>query len=230
MGSERWTRYLALWSHPAAVCAATILVTAASLVTPGFSHLDDLLSRLASDDSRYPWLMRSAYLSYGALMLPLGYAFYRGLGRTRRAALVWLAVTFYSITSLLGGAFETAWPMPGSSSLSGTIHQGAANASGIAILAMAVSIYFASRGRPGWANFPLVSLIASLAAAPFIYVFFAGWYAHLDGLWQKAFFVIALAWIQLVSMKLYWTLGGRSASPRAGGRAEPGAAQERAGA
>ena len=199
---DRTTRLLALCGALAPALFAIAFITAATLVTPGYSHVSQPLSELASPGTPHPWIMASGFAVYGLLCAPLGYGLFRGLGRDRLALIVFGLVSIYSAAGVVAGIFRVDGPgMP--TTWVGRVHIAAAQSSAVIIVLMAIALARSCRLNPRWRDFPRVSLVLGAFAFLFGVPFVIEAWETLEGIWERGFFVFALIWIETVAVRLY---------------------------
>ena len=98
----------------------------ASHFTPGYSHINDTVSKLSEQGSQNPGLMTIGFISYGMLVIAFSCALYLRLRQGFRAHVAWSMLILYGICMILAGAFQDS---PGGSNaplnLEGTVHNAA---------------------------------------------------------------------------------------------------------
>ena len=199
---DRTARLLALFGALAPLLFLIACTTAATLTTPGYSHVSQSLSQLAATGAPHPWIMASGFVVYGLLCAPLGYGLFRGLGRDRLALIVFGLVSLYWGVTVVAGIFRVDGPeMP--ATWVGAVHYAATLSLPIVLVLAAIAMALSCRFNPRWHNFPRVSLVLGAFAFLFGVLFIIGAWDSLKGVWERGFFVFALIWIETVAVRLY---------------------------
>jgi hypothetical membrane protein len=181
---------------------AVILTAAAN--TPGYSHIDNTVSKLAEQGAAHPGLMITGFIVYGALILGFSYELFLHLRHGWKAHLTWVSMMIYGVCMILAGVFQD---IPGGKDIplnfEGAVHNGAIIVSCIAFLigmwAFAGSVY----RKPSWFGFTWFTLIASLVGCVLSIIFAVQSSVPASGLFQRIFYCVILGWIGIVSVWLF---------------------------
>ncbi len=116
------SRYLAVCGVLAPILVIAFVLVGAS-ATPGYSHISDTISKLASPGTPHPEWMNAGFISYGMLMIGLSCAVRRCLAPRTGSTIVWLMIIIHG----LGIIFATIFPydlsiIDGIHSLEGILH------------------------------------------------------------------------------------------------------------
>ena len=194
-------------SQTLAICGAIapiVLIGAiiiGALVTPGYNHLSDPVSQLASQDRLHPGFMMVGFIVYGILMIALGYELSRSLGFAREAKKVLILFVVHGVGFIIGG-FLRDDPMvsPNVLTFRGILHNISfiigclALVFGIIVFAKAVSRI---REWRIFANFSLIIVSITLG------VFFISQLpvlTSIDGLLQRIYGILPLIWVESTSI------------------------------
>jgi hypothetical membrane protein len=197
------TRILAVCGIIAPILIVTIIFIAAAN-TPGYSHIQDTISKLSEQGSSNPELMTIGFITYGVLVIGFSYALYIHLRHGLKAYLTWASFMIYGLCMILAGFYQD---IPGGEGVplnpEGVAHNAIIIASCISFLigmwAFAGSVY----NRHSWAGFTWFTLIASFVGLVLSIVFAVQSYIPASGLWQRLFYFLMVAWIEIVSIWLF---------------------------
>ena len=176
----------------------------AAYYTPGYSHINDTVSKLSEQGSQHPGLMTAGFVSYGVLVIGFSYALYLRLRHGVKAHIAWFFLTLYGICMILAGFFQDS---PGGSNAplnpEGIAHNAVIITSCISILIsmwmFAGSVY----RKPSWFGFTWFTIIASFLGLILSIIFAIQSYVPASGLLQRFFYLVLLIWIETVSVWLY---------------------------
>ena len=178
-------------------------IVAASIVTSDYSHVGETVSALGAPGRPHGWVISSGFIAYGALVLPLGYAFAMRLrlaGRRQQGLVLWGLLTVYGTTGLLAGVFRD--DAARLSTLEGTAHDALARIGFAAIGLSTFVLPWSVRGLAGWEGATRFSLAMGVLTLAFAMPFQAGVWSAGDGVLQRGFFATTLAWVQVLSVQL----------------------------
>ncbi len=196
-------RLLSLCGILAPIFMIAVILTAAAN-TPGYSHIDNTVSKLAEQGAAHPGLMITGFIVYGALILGFSYELFLHLRHGWKAHLTWVSMMIYGVCMILAGVFQD---IPGGKDIplnfEGAVHNGAIIVSCIAFLigmwAFAGSVY----RKPSWFGFTWFTLIASLVGCVLSIIFAVQSSVPASGLFQRIFYCVILGWIGIVSVWLF---------------------------
>ena len=197
------TRILAVCGIIAPFLVVTIIFIAATN-TPGYSHINDTISKLSEQGSSSPELMTFGFITYGVLVIGFSYALYIHLRHGFKAYLTWAAFMIYGLCMILAGFYQD---IPGGDGVplnpEGIAHNAVIIISCISFLigmwAFAGSVY----NRQSWVGFTWFTLIASFIGLVLSIVFAVQSYIPASGLLQRIFYLLLLIWIEIVSIWLF---------------------------
>ena len=202
---------LALASPPLATAASAALApavftatfVAAALGTPDYSHMRDTVSALATEGRPHASLASASFIAYGALVLPLGYAFARALSARGRHSLglVLLALfVLYGVSDMLVGIFTD--DLPGVVTTEGIAHDVIARGGFGSITVIMFVFIWAARDMPEFRT--LTRFARAMAALTLIFgvLFLMDVWEGSRGVWQLGFFGTTLGWVQVSSVWL----------------------------
>ena len=181
----------------------TVTFVAATLRTPGYSHMTDTVSALATVGRPHASLASASFIAYGTLVLPLGYAFARAMGaRGRRGlGLVLLALfALYGLSDMLAGVFTD--DLPGVSTTEGIAHDIIARVGFSAITAIMFVFIWAARDMPEFRALTRFARAMAVLTILFGVLFLMGVWEEGRGVWQLGFFGTTLGWVQVSSVRL----------------------------
>ena len=179
-----------------------IFIAAAN--TPGYSHINDTISKLSEQGAANPWIMIAGFISYGVLIMGFSYELYLHLRHGLKAHIAWIAFMIYGICMILAGIFRD---IPGGIdaplNTEGIVHNASIIVSCLSFLAgmwaFAGSVY----RRPSWFGFTWFTVIASALALILSVIFAIQSYVPASGLIQRIFYFILVGWIEIVSIWLF---------------------------
>ena len=197
------TRILALGGIIAPPLMITLIFVAAA-GTPGYSHINDTISKLSEQGSASPEIMTIAFIAYGILIIGFAYALYIHLRHGFRAHIAWVAFMIYGLCMVLAGLYQD---IPGGEGVplnpEGIAHNAVIITSCISFLfgmwAFAGSVY----RRPSWFGFTWFTVIASFIGLIFSIIFAVQSYVPASGLLQRIFYLVLLIWIEIISIWLF---------------------------
>lgn len=194
-----------LTAAPATLAPALFVVTfvAASLRTPGYSHVSMTVSALAAEGQPHAMLLSAGFIAYGAMIVPLGYAFasvMRSHGRRGPGLALVALFALYGLSDLLAGVFTD--DLLGASTTEGLLHDAAARAGFAAVTMTMIVFAWGARSVPELRR--LARFGAAMAALTLIlgFAFQSGLWETGIGVWQLGFVGTTLAWVQVSSVRL----------------------------
>jgi hypothetical protein len=184
--------------------AMIVFILLAGHFTPGYSHINDTVSKLSEQGSQSPGLMTVGFISYGVLVIGFSCALYLRLRHGFRAYIAWFTLMLYGICMILAGIYQDS---PGGSTAplnpEGIVHNAVIITSCISMLigmwAFAGSVY----KKPSWFGFTWFTIAASFVGLVLSVIFAVQSYIPASGLLQRLFYLIILIWIETVSLWLF---------------------------
>ena len=154
------SRYLAVCGVLAPLVVIAFVLIGAS-VTPGYSHISDTISKLASPGTPHPEWMNAGFILYGILMIGLSFTVRQCLAPRTGSVIVWLML----ITHGLGIIFAAAFPydlsiIDGIHSLEGILHHLVAITSCAAFMIGMLVMDRVVAGEPLWRATVILSFFA----------------------------------------------------------------------
>jgi hypothetical membrane protein len=176
----------------------------AGSITPGYSHINDTVSKLSEQGAEHPQIMIAGFIAYGTLVVCFANALYIRLRHGVKAHLAWIFMMIYGICMILAGIFQD---IPGGDGVplntEGVIHNAVIIISCLSFLigmwAFAGSVY----RRPSWFGFTWFTIIASIIGLVLSIVFAVQSQIPAPGLLQRIFYLVLLCWIEIVSLWLF---------------------------
>lgn len=176
----------------------------AGALTPGYSQIDDTVSKLSEQGSENPGIMIAGFVAYGTLVMGFSYALYLRLRHGLKAHIAWTSMMIYGICMILAGVFQD---IPGGSGVplntEGILHNAAIITSCLSFLigmwAFAGSVY----RKPSWFGFTWFTIIASVIGLILSIIFAVQAHIPASGLLQRIFYLVLLGWIEIVSIWLF---------------------------
>lgn len=190
---------------PATIAPALFVITfiTASVRTPGYSHVSMTVSALAAEGQPHATLLSAGFIAYGAMVVPLGYAF-AGLMRTHGRPGVGVALlalfALYGLSDLLAGVFTD--DLVGASTTEGLLHDVVARVGFAAVTATMLVFAWGSRGVPELRRHARFGQAMAALTVLFGLAFVTGLWQEGRGVWQLGFFGTTLAWVQASSVRL----------------------------
>ncbi len=181
---------------------AIILIAGAG--TPGYSHINNTVSKLAEQGAAHPGTMITGFIVYGALVLGFSLELFFHLRHGIKAYLTFIMMAIYAISMILAGIFQD---IPGGKDVplnfEGTVHNAAIIVSCISFLigmwAFAGSVY----KKPTWFGFTWFTLGASFVGLILSIIFAVQSSFPAPGLFQRLFYLVLLIWIEIISLWLF---------------------------
>jgi hypothetical membrane protein len=172
--------------------------------TPGYSQINNTVSKLSEQGSPHPEWMITGFITYGILVIGFASALYMQLRHGFRAHVAWIFMALYGICMILGGIFQD---IPGGKDVElnaeGIAHNAVIITSCISFLigmwAFAGCVY----RRPSWFGFTWFTIIASIIGLGLSIIFAIQTYVPASGLLQRMFYLVLLCWIEIVSIWLF---------------------------
>lgn len=181
-----------------------MFILLAGAVTPGYSHINDTVSKLSEQGAQNPWIMIAGFVTYGVLVIGFSCGLYLRLRHGLKAHIAWIFMMIYGICMVLAGIFQD---IPGGDGVplnpEGIAHNAVIITSCLSFLigmwAFAGSVY----RRPSWFGFTWFTIIASVIGLALSIIFAVQQYIPAPGLLQRIFYLILLCWIEIVSLWLF---------------------------
>ena len=154
------SRYLAVCGVLAPILVITFVLVGAS-ATPGYSHISDTISKLASPGTPHPEWMNAGFISYGILMIGLSFAVRQCLAPRTGSVIVWLMIAIHG----LGIIFAAVFPydlsiIDGIHSLEGILHHLVAIISCAAFMIGMLVMDRIVSAEPTWRTVTILSFVA----------------------------------------------------------------------
>ena len=196
-------RIHSFYALPATMAPLIFLGTfiGASQFTPGYSNLSDTVSSVAVEGEPHAVIARTGFIVYGLLVAPLGFSFLKVYKPYRRISITKLLISLFLIYGFCDAVAGIATAdLLGHSSVSGMIHDIAANAGFVAIWGSIFLLSWNSGALPSFTKpFSRVILVGTSIAG---ILFYLELNQNLVGLWQRCFFATTLAWVQIFALML----------------------------
>lgn len=184
---------------PALLLAGTALAT---VVTPGYSHLQSTISQLGTTDQPHPEVMNSAFVAAGGLLLAFAWGTRGALAPRAMGITVASLLACYALALVLLGAVPTDnGSFDGPTSADARIHRAAIGVGAIALGMARATIWAWLHRDPGWRGFVRLSagtLLIEILLAPF--VFTGG--PTMMGVAQRAIYLLDLVWLWSLAWRL----------------------------
>jgi hypothetical membrane protein len=171
-------------------------------ITPGYSHISDTISKLASPGTPHPEWMNAGFISYGILMIGMSFAVRQCLEPRTGSVIVWLMIVIHG----LGIIFAAVFPydlsiIEGIHSFEGILHHLAAITSctafmiGILVMGRIVS------AQPAWRTVPILSFVAVLIVSVLFVLSLFPVARGFEGLLQRASALSMIIYIEALSIR-----------------------------
>ena len=200
MQNSTLTRLL-LWCGIAGPILIIISTIWASVLMPGYSHIANTVSQLASYGRQYPIIINIGFVLFGLLINGFAYGLYQVLGQGRVSSFFLIGTMVFGTFILLLAFFRDyneASILP--DEWEGQLHKIFAQISLIGLLSAMLFFVKATLSRPGWHVIACITIIAALAisVSSFAFLFLP---ASLQGLEQRIIYGISILWIVMASIK-----------------------------
>jgi hypothetical membrane protein len=191
------------------VCGALALpvlalsILAATLVTPGYSHVTDTISHLGGREGPRPWVFNTGFFLGGLLVWGFAYGFARQFGASTWGKLLTALLVINATTAIFAAIFESTWgAAPLDASVVGdSIHEIAARASFTALTTAMVLFPVVVWQRPEWRGVLWLFLALAISAVLFGLLFLFEVFAEYSGVIQRVFFAMCCIWLEVVSIQ-----------------------------
>jgi hypothetical membrane protein len=171
-------------------------------ITPGYSHISDTISKLASPGTPHPEWMNAGFISYGILMIGMSFAVRQCLEPRTGSVIVWLMIVIHG----LGIIFAAVFPydlsiIEGIHSFEGILHHLAAITSctafmiGILVMGRIVS------AQPAWRTVTILSFVAVLIVSVLFVLSLFPVARGFEGLLQRASALSMIIYIEALSIR-----------------------------
>jgi hypothetical membrane protein len=181
-----------------------LLYIIASFFNPGFDHVSKTVSQLGVNSSNFPWVIDSAFILFGVLIVPLASGLYLRFRRHFMAKLLWLAMVLCGAGAILSGVFHAEKEMIDNLPLlEGMLHIMFAS---LAILSLAVGMLAAAdifQRYQAWRGFVWPSVVISAAVLVGTMLFSQEILSSWNGLIERVFYTLALGWVWVIAMKSF---------------------------
>jgi len=182
------------------VVIAFILIGAS--VTPGYSHISDTISKLASPGTPHPEWMNAGFISYGILMIGLAFAVRQCLAPRTGSIIVWLMIVIHGLGIIIAAIFPYDLSIiDGIHSLEGILHHLIAITSCVAFMIGMLIMARIVSAEPSWRTTVILSFFAvSVVSVLFALSLFplAG---EVEGVLQRASAFAMFIYIEALSIR-----------------------------
>jgi hypothetical protein len=197
-GFSVWTS----WVSAAAPVVFLVVGTAATIAAPGFSSIESPISARADPTRPYPWIINTAFITYGLMVQGLGFTLYVSAHRLFAKVMLPALILLYGSGGIAAGIFVTGGAdivVFGFSE--GDLHGVAASTTLLAIMMLMALGTFAQTlgGELAVMRKVSLALFALTAIAAIIFLIMPP-ELGLSGLLQRTFFGTTMAWVFMSSM------------------------------
>ena len=195
------SRYLAVCGVLAPILVIAFVLVGAS-ATPGYSHISDTISKLASSGTPHPEWMNAGFISYGILMIGLSFAVRRCLAPRTGSTIVWLMIIIHG----LGIIFATIFPydlsiIAGIHSLEGILHHLVAITSCAAFMIGILVMHRIVSAEPTWRTVMRLSLVAVFVVSVLFMLSLFPIVREVEGVLQRVSALAMFIYIEALSIK-----------------------------
>ena len=190
------------WVSAAAPVVFLVAGTAATIAAPGFSSIESPISALADPTRPYPWIISTAFITYGLMVQGLGFTLYVSTDRLFAKAMLPALILLYGSGGIAAGIFVTGGANIAVFGFSeGDLHRVAAWTTLLAIMMLMATGAFAQTLGGESAVMRKVSLalfvLTAIAAITFLIMPAE---LGLGGLLQRTFFGTTMTWVFMSSV------------------------------
>lgn len=200
LAREQWPYLCGILTLP----VITLFIFAATLVSPGYSHVTDTISHLGGKGSPYPWIANAGIFLYGMLVLALAGGMVRHFAASAWGKALGSLLGINGASAIFAAVFETAWgeaPLE-ASVLGSSVHEVAARA-GFVALAFAMVLFPAKvRKQPQWRGAERALQALAVCAVIFGLLFLFNAFPGYSGVVQRAFFAVCGVWLEVVALQM----------------------------
>ncbi len=208
---------LTRWLSACGVVAPSVFaafVMAATVVTPGYSHLSQSVSQLGGQGRPHPEVMNTGFFVYALLIGVFASGLSRQLGHDGWARLAWGSMVVYAFAVVLCGIFQAGSKATGTyGNVEDNLHVTFAVVTFITFTVSMLSLSMTARRDPAWRHLWLVSLVLAAVNMPLAVAFQLRWAPSLEGLVQRCVFGTCVVWLQAVSLNSYRLASRVSTAP-----------------
>ena len=195
------SRYLAVCGILAPVAVVAFVLIGAS-VTPGYSHISDTISKLASPGTPHPEWMNAGFISYGILMIGLSFAVRQCLAPRTGSIIVWLMIVIHG----LGIIFAAVFPydlsiIDGIHSFEGILHHLAAITSCTAFMIGILIMDRIVSAQREWLTVIILSFVAVFIVSALFVLSLFPIVRGFEGLLQRASALSMIVYIEALSIR-----------------------------
>ncbi len=197
------SKYLAVCGMLAPLALIAFVLIGAS-VTPGYSHITDTMSKLASSGTPHPEWMNAGFISYGTLMIGLSFAVRRCLPARTGSTLAWLLIAIHGLIITLAVAFPYDLSiLDGIHSPEGILHHLVSITSCVAFIIGIMIMDRIVSAEPEWRNVTILSFFAvSVVCVLFVLSLFPV-ARDIEGLMQRASAFAMIIYIETLSVRCF---------------------------
>ena len=195
------SRYLAVCGVLAPVVVIAFVLIGAS-VTPGYSHISDTISKLASPGTPHPEWMNAGFISYGILMTGLSFAVRQCLAPRTGSVIVWLMIVIHG----LGIIFAAVFPYDlsiiyGIHSLEGILHHLVAITSCVAFMIGMLVMDRIVSAEPTWRTVTILSFVAVFVVSVLFVLSLFPFARGFEGVLQRVSALAMIIYIEALSIR-----------------------------
>lgn len=185
---------------------APILVIAFVLVgasvTPGYSHISDTISKLASPGTPNPEWMNAGFISYGVLMICLSFAVRRCLPPRAGRTLVWLMIIIHGLIIPLAAVFPYDLSiLDGVHSLEGILHHLVSITSCVALIIGMLIMDRIVLAEPEWRTVTRLSFFAIFVVSVLFVLSLFPIVREIEGALQRVSALAMVIYIEALSIR-----------------------------
>lgn len=181
-----------------------LFIFAATLVTPGYSHVNDTISQLGAQGRPRPWVANTGIFLYGVLVLAFAYGLSLHIGKSVGGRALSALLAINAMAAMFAAMFQAAWGEAElePSVLGDSVHQLAARVGFMALTTTMLLLPAVVRRRSEWQGIlwmlTAVAILALVAGLLFLLNVFPGY----SGVVQRCFFAMCGIWLELVALQI----------------------------
>ncbi|HEY41061.1 MAG TPA: DUF998 domain-containing protein [Dehalococcoidia bacterium] len=198
---DQLSRYLAVCGVLAPVAIISFVLMGAS-VTPGYSHITDTISKLASPGAPHPEWMNAGFISYGVLMICLSFAVRRCLPQRAGNTAVWLMIVIHGVGIILAAVFPYDLSIiDGIHSVEGILHHLVSIMSCVAFIISMLIIDRIVSAEPEWRTVTRLSFLAIFVVYVLFVLSLFPVVREIEGALQRASALAMITYIEALSLR-----------------------------
>ena len=191
------------WAAPAAIAAPVVYAAAVIIggaVTPGYSHLANMISELTLASAPNRTFLATLFVVYNLLAIAFALLLPGGVADGGRRRMIGIGRALLVIIALAGIGMVTAFPTDRPTdplTATGWVHVGLAALASLGTMAAVLAFALAFRGAPGWRRFSTVSFVclAGIFASGLWTAATAAQLSPLMGLAERLTIGICMVWL-----------------------------------